>query len=88
MEGKWVNPLMGWTSTADHVETMARQLYFDSKEAAIAFAERHRMEWEVQAQTARAPGRPKRYQGYGDNFTFKRKGYPVGGLRSELGAKK
>jgi hypothetical protein len=37
-QGKWVNPLIGWTSTADPLENVARQLYFTSKEEAIAFA--------------------------------------------------
>ena len=35
---KWVNPLIGWTSTADPLENVARQLYFPTKEDAIAFA--------------------------------------------------
>lgn len=37
-QGKWVNPLIGWTSTADPLENVARQLYFSSKEEAVAFA--------------------------------------------------
>jgi NADH dehydrogenase (ubiquinone) Fe-S protein 4 len=37
-QGKWINPLIGWTSTADPLENVARQLYFQSKEEAIAFA--------------------------------------------------
>lgn len=37
-QGKWVNPLIGWTSTADPLENVARQLYFTSQEEAIAFA--------------------------------------------------
>ena len=35
---KWANPLIGWTSTADPLDNVARQLYFPSKEAAVAFA--------------------------------------------------
>lgn len=35
---KWANPLIGWTSTADPLDNVARQLYFPSKEDAIAFA--------------------------------------------------
>ena len=36
--GKWVNPLIGWTSTADPLDNVGRQLYFPSKDAAIAYA--------------------------------------------------
>jgi len=37
-KGKWANPLIGWTSTADPLDNVGRQLYFPSKESAIAFA--------------------------------------------------
>jgi hypothetical protein len=37
-KGKWINPLIGWTSTADPLENVGRQLYFASKADAIAFA--------------------------------------------------
>lgn len=37
-QGKWVNPLIGWTSTADPLENVGNQLYFSSKEDAIKFA--------------------------------------------------
>ena len=35
---KWSNPLIGWTSTADPLDNVARQLYFRSKEEAVAYA--------------------------------------------------
>ncbi|KAL8528841.1 hypothetical protein ACS0TY_006336 [Phlomoides rotata] len=39
---KWENPLMGWTSTGDPYANVGdAALSFDSKEAAIEFAERH-----------------------------------------------
>ena len=39
---RWENPLIGWTSTADPVDTVARSgLEFGSREAAISFAEKH-----------------------------------------------
>ena len=39
---RWENPLIGWTSTADPVDTVARSgLEFGSREAAIAFADKH-----------------------------------------------
>lgn len=37
-KAKWVNPLIGWTSTADPLENVGRQLYFPSKDDAIAYA--------------------------------------------------
>ncbi|KAL4855981.1 NADH dehydrogenase [ubiquinone] iron-sulfur protein 4 [Chlorella vulgaris] len=80
---KWVNPLIGWTSTGDALENVARQLYFGSKEEAIAFAEKNGWSYEVQEYHEASKARPKRYVGYGDNFSVKRKGIPAGGLRSE-----
>ena len=45
---KWENPLMGWTSTGD---PMAHQLNsvlnFGSKEAAVAFCEKHGWDYEI-----------------------------------------
>lgn len=82
-QGKWVNPLIGWTSTADTLDNVARQMYFASKEDAIAFAEKNGWSYEVQEYHNPTTTRPKRYQGYGDNFSVKRKGLPTGGLRSE-----
>lgn len=87
-EGKWMNPLMGWTSTADPLENVHRPLYFDSKEAAVAFAEKNGWGYEIEDPNPRTHIRPKRFIGYGDNFSVKRKGLPSGGLRSELGGKK
>ncbi|KAI7837368.1 hypothetical protein COHA_008807 [Chlorella ohadii] len=82
-KGKWINPLIGWTSTADPLENVARQLYFPSKEDAIAFAEKNGFTYEVQEYHNPSGQRPKRFLGYGDNFSVKRKGLPTGGLRSE-----
>ena len=68
---------------------MSRALYFDSKEAAVAHAEKAGWEYEVveHAPAVRGvEGRPKRFIGYGDNYSFKRSGIPVGGLRSEQAA--
>jgi len=88
-EGKWVNPLIGWTSTADHMETVSRQLYFPTKEAAIAFAEKSGLIYEVEEPAVVPTYRPKRFPGYGSNFDHNRLagGKPIGGLRSELGKK-
>jgi NADH dehydrogenase (ubiquinone) Fe-S protein 4 len=61
-------------------------MIFDSKEAAIAFCERQGWEYEVEEFKARDRTRPKKYQGYGDNYSTRRNGLPTGGLRSEQGA--
>lgn len=83
VEGKWVNPLMGWTSTADHIETVSRKLQFTSKDAAIAWCEKMGMRYEIAEPGVITSKRPKRFNGYGSNFDVARKGTPVGGLRSE-----
>lgn len=44
-EERWSNPLMGWTSTADPMSNVV--LDFDSREDAIAFAERNGWTYEV-----------------------------------------
>jgi hypothetical protein len=80
---------MGWTSTADTSETVTRQMYFSTKDAAIAFAEKNGLEYKV-VEPAEVPTyRPKRYPGYGSNFDVNRLpgGTPKGGLRSEQGKK-
>ncbi|PSC73174.1 NADH dehydrogenase [ubiquinone] iron-sulfur mitochondrial [Micractinium conductrix] len=82
-KGKWINPLMGWTSTADPLENVGRQLYFSSKEEAVTYAEKNGWEYEIEEYHNANKARPKRYIGYGDNFSVKRKGLPTGGLRSE-----
>ena len=84
---KWENPLMGWTSTGD---AMAHQfnsiLSFDSKEAAVAFCEKHGWTFEAQEPqlmgkgASTIPGAGKagvRPKSYGDNFAVARKGIPV-----------
>ena len=76
---KWVNPLMGWTSTADPYENVGRAgMSFDSAEAARAFCERHGWRYSVREGPPSARLRPARFSQYGDNFSVKRKGYPEG----------
>ena len=89
-EGKWINPLMGWTSTADQSETVSRQMYFTTKEAAIAFVEKSGMQYEIVEPALVPKYRPKRVPGYGSNFDVNRLpgGTPIGGLRSEQMQKK
>jgi NADH dehydrogenase (ubiquinone) Fe-S protein 4 len=85
IDPKWANPLLGWTSTADAVETMTRQLQFFTKEDAIAYCTKNGIAYEVEEAVVVNKKRPKRFQGYGANFDVKRLkgGTPIGGLRSE-----
>ena len=65
-----VDPLMGWTSSAD---TQAQvRLSFDSKAAALAYAEAHGIDAVVSEPKKRKPNiRPG---GYGENFATNRRG--------------
>jgi len=65
-----VDPLMGWTSSAD-TQSQVR-LRFDSREAAVAYAAEHAIEADVVDPKPRKPViRPR---GYGENFATDRKG--------------
>ncbi|RKO98118.1 hypothetical protein CXG81DRAFT_8628, partial [Caulochytrium protostelioides] len=46
VEERWENPLMGWASSADPVQSV--RMTFPTKEAAIQFAERNGYDWEVE----------------------------------------
>jgi hypothetical protein len=61
------DPLMGWTQTSD-TEGQVR-LDFDSREDAVAYAQRRGLAFEVlpDAETKRLP------KAYADNFAFQRK---------------
>ena len=62
------DPLMGWTSSTD---TRAQvQLTFDTKEEAVAFAEKHGLPYLVE-EPHRLKFRPK---SYADNFRSDRNG--------------
>jgi NADH dehydrogenase len=65
-----VDPLMGWTGSAD---TQAQvRLRFETKEAALAYAASKGIEADVTEPHARKPNvRPR---GYGENFATDRKG--------------
>jgi ETC complex I subunit conserved region len=63
-----IEPLMGWTSSGDMKAQI--QLNFDSKEEAIAYAERNGIAYHL---TEPKPQRPVR-KSYADNFRFGRKG--------------
>jgi len=65
-----VDPLMGWTSS-DDMQTQVR-LRFDSKEAALDYAEEHGIEAVVIEPKERKAN--IRAGGYGDNFATNRRG--------------
>jgi hypothetical protein len=62
-----VEPLMGWTSTGDMKQEV--QLYFDTKEEAVAYCERHAIPHLVFETTP--PVRQK--ISYSDNFAYPRR---------------
>lgn len=65
-----VDPLMGWTSSDD---TQAQvRLRFDSREAALAYAQAHGIDADVTQPHDRRPN--IRARGYGENFATDRKG--------------
>ena len=64
-----VDPLMGWTSSGD-MRSQVR-LSFDSKEAAVAYAQKHGIPFRLQEKEPRA--HILRTNGYGDNFATNRR---------------
>ena len=64
-----IDPLMGWTSSAD-TQTQVR-LFFPTKDAALAYAQEHGIEAVVTNPHKRKPNiRPG---GYADNFATNRR---------------
>ena len=63
-----VEPLMGWTSSADTKGQV--RLFFDGEAAAVAYAEKHGYMYSLEAPRERKP-RPK---AYADNFKSGRLG--------------
>jgi ETC complex I subunit conserved region len=61
------DPLMGWTETTD--TTGQVRLTFDTRAAAVAYAQRHGIDFEVLADSETT----KIIKAYADNFSFKRK---------------
>ena len=62
-----IEPLMGWTSSADTRRQVT--MHFPSKEEAIAYAERHGIAYRVE----RLKERQVRPKSYADNFRFDRR---------------
>jgi ETC complex I subunit conserved region len=65
---KSIDPLMGWTSSSDTEAQV--ELSFDTREEAIAYAERNGIAYTVQDPMPRKPVR----KAYADNFKFGRIG--------------
>ena len=68
--GREVDPLMGWTSSSD-TQSQVR-LRFDSREAALAYAEAKGIDAVVEEPKPRRAN--IRARGYGENFATDRKG--------------
>ncbi|MGA2843147.1 MAG: ETC complex I subunit [Steroidobacteraceae bacterium] len=62
-----IDPLMGWTSSADMKQEL--RLHFDTKEEAIAYCERHGIPYQV--FETRPPVRQR--ISYSDNFAYPRR---------------
>jgi hypothetical protein len=63
-----IDPLMGWTSTDDTTSNQVR-LAFDTKEAAVTYAESRKIPYTLAEASEPSPV-PKAYS---DNFTFRRR---------------
>ena len=68
-DARWIDPLMGWTGS-DDMNSQVR-LRFESRDEAIAYAERHGIAHEVFEPKRRR--HILRQHGYGDNFAFDRR---------------
>ncbi|RTM01750.1 ETC complex I subunit [Ancylobacter rudongensis] len=63
-----VEPLMGYTSSGDMKSQL--RLRFDTKEEAVAYAEKHGIAYQLQEPQEAA----RRRMAYSDNFSFRRIG--------------
>ncbi|MBL4812792.1 MAG: ETC complex I subunit [Rhodobacteraceae bacterium] len=66
---KSVDPLMGWTSSSDMNQQV--RLNFDSKQAAVDYANAHGIEVDISEPNKRKPN--LRAGGYGENFATNRR---------------
>lgn len=64
-----VDPLMGWTGSGDMRGQV--RLTFESREAAVQYAEKHGIPFQLQEPKERA--HVLRKSGYGDNFAYDRR---------------
>jgi len=65
--GRWENPLMGWISSADPLQAIDLHLRFESKEAAVAFAEKNGWDYSVKPTNIPSPTINRKYA---DNFKY------------------
>ncbi|MBI1239398.1 MAG: ETC complex I subunit [Alphaproteobacteria bacterium] len=68
-QARTIDPLMGWTSSGDMLNSQVR-LRFATKEEAVAYAEKHGIAFQVFEPHVRE-ATPKAYS---DNFRYDRKG--------------
>ena len=62
-----IEPLMGWTASSDMLQQV--RLEFDTREEAVAYAEKHGIAYQVfEAHPSKA-----RARAYSDNFRYDRK---------------
>jgi hypothetical protein len=69
-DARHIDPLMGWTSS-DDTQTQVR-LQFDTRDAAVDYADRHGIQATVVEPQKRAAN--IRSGGYGENFATNRRG--------------
>lgn len=69
-EARGIDPLMGWTSSAD-MQSQVR-MSFETKEAAVEYAKAHGIDAVVIEPKTRKPN--IRARGYGENFATNRRG--------------
>ena len=69
-EPRFLDPLMGWTGSGDMSSQV--RLSFDSREAAVDYAEEAGLAFQVVDPKPRQ--HILRQNGYGDNFSFTRRG--------------
>lgn len=66
VSAKSVEPLMGWTSSSDTMNQVA--IDFDSKESAIAFCQKHQIDYDL----FEPKKRKLNIKVYADNFSYSR----------------
>lgn len=63
---KWLNPLMGWTSTKDMAHQLTNALQFATKKEAVSFAEREGFEYDVEPEHLPKPVK----KSYAENYKW------------------
>ena len=68
-DARFLDPLMGWTGSDDMTSQV--RLRFETKEEAVAYAEKHGIAYQIADPKKR--GHILRQNGYGDNFASGRR---------------